>query len=57
MDYENGMSSNEICLYHRDCLDWHEHCNQWKISRDDVWRKNFLNDKKLPFMDIVDKKR
>ena len=56
MDYENRMSSNEICLHYRVCLDWHEHCNQWEISRDDVWRKNFLNDQKLPFVDIVAKK-
>ena len=49
----NGTLSNGICLHHRDGLDWHEHCNQWETIKDGVWRKNCMNDRKLPLVDLV----
>ena len=49
----NGTLSNGICLHHRDGLDWHEHCNQWENIKDGVWRKNCMNDRKLPLVDLV----
>mmetsp|Transcript_5008 Transcript_5008/g.7595 ORF Transcript_5008/g.7595 Transcript_5008/m.7595 type:complete len:782 (+) Transcript_5008:124-2469(+) len=45
--------SDGICLHHRDGLDWHEHCKRWEGINDGRWRKNCLNDRRLPLHKLV----
>mmetsp|Transcript_14690 Transcript_14690/g.20976 ORF Transcript_14690/g.20976 Transcript_14690/m.20976 type:complete len:737 (-) Transcript_14690:106-2316(-) len=50
---EKANLSTGICLHHRDGDDWHKHCEQWEGIRDGVWRKNCLNDRRLPLHELV----
>ena len=49
----NATISDGICLHHRDAEDWYKHCEQWENIKDGVWRKNCLNDRNLPLIDLI----